>query len=119
MTFHSKIAMSDSQQYIWNLTLKKIVHFSKLKSVWFFLISKKCATATANLEDTFGDNPHTNNRFEFKQNHGYLIYTWSDEAFKGIVINWATPSLHWGSLKITRTVPLICTVGMWPASLSG
>ena len=41
-----------------------------------------------------------------KQKHGYLIYTWSDKAFKGAVVNRTLPFLHGGSLEITLTVPL-------------
>ena len=36
----------------------------------------------------------------------YLSHLWSDQAFKGIVVNQALTSLHVGSLKITLTVPL-------------
>ena len=36
-----------------------------------------------------------------------LIHTWSDKAFKGIVVNQTLSSLHGGSLEITPTVPLI------------
>ena len=39
-----------------------------------------------------------------KQNH--LIYTWWDKVFKGTVVNRTWFSMHWGSLEITRTVPL-------------
>ena len=38
--------------------------------------------------------------------HLYLIHTWSDNDLKGAFVNLALPSLHGGSLKIKRTVPL-------------
>ena len=41
-----------------------------------------------------------------KEKHGVLIYTCSDKAFKGTVVNLALPSLHGGLLEIARTVPL-------------
>ena len=37
--------------------------------------------------------------------HWYLIQTWSAKAFKGAVVNPASSSLHWWSLKITLTNP--------------
>ena len=45
---------------------------------------------------------YENKKFK-KQKHGYLIYTWSDKAFKGTIVNQALPSLHGGSLEITLT----------------
>ena len=41
-----------------------------------------------------------------KQKHGYLIHTWSDNDFKGTVVNRALSCFYRGSLEITRTVPL-------------
>ena len=41
-----------------------------------------------------------------KQKNAYLIHTWSDEAFKGTVVNRTMSSLHGGSLEITLTVPI-------------
>ena len=42
-----------------------------------------------------------------KQNHWYLIHTWSDRAFKGTVVNRTLPSLHGGLLNITLLVLLL------------
>ena len=39
--------------------------------------------------------------------HNFVIIAWSDKAVKGTALNWALPSLHGGSIKISRTVPLI------------
>ena len=39
-----------------------------------------------------------------KQNHWYLIRTWSDKAFKGTVVNRALTSLHGGLLEIMLTI---------------
>ena len=39
------------------------------------------------------------------QKHWYIIYTWSDKAFMGTVVNRALPSFQRGSLEITLTVP--------------
>ena len=41
-----------------------------------------------------------------KQKLLYLFYTWSDNDFKEPIVSWVLPSLHGGSLEITRTVPL-------------
>ena len=41
-----------------------------------------------------------------KQKPCYLIHTYSDKAFKNIVVNRTMPSLHGESLKITLSVPL-------------
>ncbi len=38
--------------------------------------------------------------------YGYLIHTLLDKAFKGTLVNRASPSLHEVSLEITHTVPL-------------
>ena len=50
-----------------------------------------------------------------KQEHLYrLIYSWSDQAIKGTVLNRTLPFLHGASLKITLPVPLSnknCAVG--------
>ena len=37
---------------------------------------------------------------------GYRIHTWSDKAFKGTVLNRASPLLYSGSIEIPLTVPL-------------
>ena len=42
-----------------------------------------------------------------KLEHGCLIYTWSDKAFKNSIVNRTLLSLQEGSLEITLTVPLI------------
>ena len=38
--------------------------------------------------------------------YGYLLHTWSEEAFKGTVVNQTLTSLHGGSIEIPITVPL-------------
>ena len=42
-----------------------------------------------------------------KQKHFYLIYTWSEKAFKGSVVYQTLLSFHGGSLETMLTVPLI------------
>ena len=42
----------------------------------------------------------------WKQNYVVPIYAWSDNLFKGTVVNLALPSLHGESLEIMLTVPL-------------
>ena len=44
---------------------------------------------------------------QFKETkHGYLLYTVSDNAIKGTIVNRALSSLNEGPLEITLTVPL-------------
>ena len=40
------------------------------------------------------------------KNEGYLIYSWSDQDFKGIMVNRTLLSINGESLEITFTVPL-------------
>ena len=40
------------------------------------------------------------------QQYWYLIHTWSEKSVQGTVVHRKFPSLHWGSLEITLTVPL-------------
>ena len=46
-----------------------------------------------------------------KQNNWYLIYSYTDKAFKGTVVNHTLPSLVGGSLEITLTVPSVNITG--------
>ena len=54
----------------------------------------------------FCGEPTLENNQYFNYEHRYPIYTWSDTAFKGTVVNRALSSLHGGSLEFTLTVPL-------------
>ena len=45
-----------------------------------------------------------------KRKYGYVIHTWSDNAFKSTFVNRALTSLNEGSLEISLTVPLNKTV---------
>ena len=51
-----------------------------------------------------------------KEKQWYLIHTWSDKAFKDIVVNRALPNLHGWSLEITHTVPLRLEIGIEPVA---
>ena len=64
------------------------------------LINKECASHT--LRETENENKQFKNIIS----NSYLIR----KAFKGTVVNRALPSLHEGSLEITRTVPLIIII---------
>ena len=45
-----------------------------------------------------------------------MNHTWSDKAFKVIVVNQTLPSLHGGSLEFILTVPLIFRIWKWIVS---
>jgi len=80
---------------IYNGTLNT---FIVLKSVYFceflhcFLLR--------NAQVTFAEKPQMKRTILRKQNHEYLIHTWSDKASEGTVVNKALPSLQGRSLEI-------------------
>ena len=57
------------------------------------------------------DYTHRTPEFAAEYNWGPISLPWTNTLrFKGSKINWALPSLHGGSLKITFTVPLFYTI---------
>ena len=111
-TLHAKMAMPDLLQCTHEIFILskmwKTPAFFWLKMCWsspLFLISKKCASH-------FCREPANNNSLK-KQTHNYLIHTWTDNAFKGSIVNRALTSLHWRSLEVTLTVPLIWKVSAY------
>ena len=49
-----------------------------------------------------------NERFKITKTYIHnIIYTYENKALKSIVVKWALPSFHGGSLEIMLTVPLI------------
>ena len=68
-----------------------------LKILSFFLLEKCMAPGllkTKNAQVEFEKKPLKKINSLKKQNQWYLIHTWSDNAFKGTVVNRALLSLH-------------------------
>jgi len=86
----------------WNLhrikNVEDTVVFLTRKRVYFCEVfhCKECASH-------FCSEPANKNKVK---KHCYLIHTWSDKTFNGMVVNRTLPSLQEWSIKITLTVPL-------------
>ena len=59
-----------------------------------------------NAQSTFVKKPQLKMTRFRNYELGYHIHTWSDKAFKGTVLNRASPLLYSGSIEISLTVPL-------------
>ena len=94
----------DLQQYLCNLYL---IH--NVEAIVVFLSLKKCFDSNIFLLCKCGSHfckETTDKNYQFSiYKYWNLIYTWSDKAFKGTVVNQARPALHGESRGITLTVP--------------
>ena len=105
MTLHAKMAMANLQQYPFllcmihcELDIHAFVYLiclfiSVFLHFYFYIFIVNC------LLETIKKN------FRNKHKRRNFSHYWSDKGFKGIQGNWALPSLHGGSLKITEFVP--------------
>ena len=92
MSLHSKITISYSQQYPWNLYLINNIEY-------MFSCSR-------NAQITFGEKPQIKIISFQNCTHEYLIHTWTEKSFKGTIVNRALSSLHKGSPAVTLTVSI-------------
>ena len=99
------MAMSDSQWYPWKLYL-----INNVEDIIVFLGLRKfnsyACSGSKNARVNSVKNMQLKKISFWMYKHGYLIHTWSDEAFKSTVGNRTLSSFLGGSLEITLTVPL-------------
>ena len=88
------------QRWKWSIcngTLEILISFGIVVFLTCIPIMQEMQEMQDKQEVTFAENPQMKINSLKKQKHGYLIHTWSDKAFKGIVVNRALPSLLGGS----------------------
>jgi len=104
MTLHAKMVMSDLQLYIeiliWSIRKILVVFMS----VYVVNNSSLLLKNNGMRKLIYAKKPQMKIYSLKKQNHWYLIRTWSDKAFKGTVVNRALTSLHGGLLEIMLTI---------------
>ena len=107
MTLHAKMTMFDLQRYPWNLTLINILEDTIVyltQKLFFFLWISQLFLTKKKVVLAEKSKMKINSLNKLK--HGYLIYTWSDKAFKEGYRCKSGIGIFAGHSEIMLTVPL-------------
>ena len=90
------------KSFVWSsINLNKSLNFEN----WLFFIVLKTGVSLQKWSFLLQEKiRRINTNKHYSEKRQYLPYFWSENGFKGTVVNLALPSLHGGSLEITRTI---------------